>query len=604
VAPHLPPALAFLVGYGFDAARLAVVVERASALGMFPVDVLIAEGPCSEDDYYGLLAREAGVPFLETFEVDSDHDLSRLFACSVARLRHFSGPDVVTAPRGAAVELWLGERGAALAQTRRFALTTPGKLESALVRALGERLAAAASQDLPDRRPDFSARGRPTSLQFAALLLVELLLVVGLCMAPLDTTIAVGAIASVAFLLQMSLRWASKPLDHRLRAGRGPALADGDLPVYTILVPLYREAEVLPDLLAALDRFDYPKAKLDIKLLVEAADVETRRALRRLKPGAPVQVVTCPPGYPRTKPRALNIGLRLARGSRLVIYDAEDRPEPTQLRQAASAFQHATGNVACLQAALAVDNAGESWISRCFALEYAELFDVALPGFAQLGLPMPLGGTSNHFRTDILREVGAWDAWNVTEDADLGLRLARRGYQVQNLPSTTWEEAPISIRAWLPQRTRWIKGWLQTSFVHGLPSFRHLREVGPLGTVAIFCHSYALTLSCLGWPVFSLGLVWALCDALWSEEAAGAMKTGAVTLAMVVMLLGAATVLRGLAIGAARRGLPLGVRDVMLLPPYFLLVNLAAWRAVWELTTAPHHWSKTQHGVSRRRAET
>ncbi|MFO1149513.1 MAG: glycosyltransferase family 2 protein [Alsobacter sp.] len=597
----LPPALAFLVRHGFDSAQLAETASHALALGLPALDVLLAEQACSEDIYYRLLAAEVGVPFIAAPEIDGDVDLSRLSACSVARLRRDDGPDLVAAPRGDLVAHWLGATGKSLARTGRFGITTPARLEAALVRALARQLATVAAQDLPDSRPDLSARGRPTGAQVAILLLVELVLVFALVLDPFDTLVVAGAALSVGFVLQISLRWASRPHWDPVAPWRGPLLADGALPIYTVLIPLYREAAVLPDLLAALGRLDYPGPKLDIKLLIEAEDHETRDWLRRHPVSAPVHVVVCPPGYPRTKPRALNIGLRLARGQYLVIYDAEDRPERDQLRLAATIFAAAPSDVACLQASLAVDNAGESWISRCFAQEYAELFDVALPGFAELDLPIPLGGTSNHFRTDTLRRTGAWDAWNVTEDADLGLRLARGGYRVKNLPSTTWEEAPISVRAWLPQRTRWLKGWLQTSLVHGLPSRRHLREVGPVGTVAIFCHSYALSLSCLSWPAFSVGFVWSVATTVASETAADPLIATSHGLCALVLLLGVVTVIRGRLMGSARRGLPFRLSDLLLMPVYFLLVSLAAWRAVWELITAPHHWSKTQHGVSRGR---
>ena len=253
---------------------------------------------------------------------------------------------------------------------------------------------------------------------------------------------------------------------------------DKDLPVYTIVAPLYRETEVARKLLAALERLDYPRAKLDVKFVVEADDPQTRLALEACDLPVWCEIIVAPPGAPRTKPRALNVALPVARGELLTIYDAEDEPDPDQLRRAAGRFALAAPDMACLQARLAIDNSGDSWLAALFALEYAALFDVVNPGIAALGLPMPLGGTSNHFRVDVLRELRGWDAWNVTEDADLGMRLARAGYRVETLASTTHEEAPVTMRAWLAQRRRWQKGWAQTLVTMSKHPLRLARDMG------------------------------------------------------------------------------------------------------------------------------
>ena len=217
---------------------------------------------------------------------------------------------------------------------------------------------------------------------------------------------------------------------------------------------------MVPGLLRALDRLDYPRSKREVLLLVEADDAATRAALAgRLPPG--FRVVEVPPGRPRTKPRALNVGLLLTRATLITVYDAEDRPDTDQLRRAAARFALAPASLACLQARLAIDRGG-GLLARLFAIEYAVLFEFLNLGLARMRLPMALGGTSNHFRADALRTVGCWDAWNVTEDADLGLRLARFGYACEMLDSVTWEEAPARLPGWFKQRRRWTKGWLQT----------------------------------------------------------------------------------------------------------------------------------------------
>jgi cellulose synthase/poly-beta-1,6-N-acetylglucosamine synthase-like glycosyltransferase len=245
-----------------------------------------------------------------------------------------------------------------------------------------------------------------------------------------------------------------------------------------------------------------------VKIVLESDDRETAEALRAAGLPAYVEIVVAPPGAPRTKPRALNVALPTARGRLLTIFDAEDRPEPSQLRMAAETFAAAGSRLACLQARLAIDNGHEGWLAYFFAIGYAALFDVINPGLAALGLPMPLGGTSNHFRTDILRRVVGWDAWNVTEDADLGLRFARLGYQVGAIEATTYEDAPLRLGNWLGQRTRWMKGWMQTTAVFLRAPRRHFREIGSLETYSAFFAMASLIAGPLFGPFYGLRIVW------------------------------------------------------------------------------------------------
>jgi glycosyltransferase XagB len=250
---------------------------------------------------------------------------------------------------------------------------------------------------------------------------------------------------------------------------RSVRLKDQALPVYTIFVPLFREAKILPALVRALNRLDYPADRLDIKIILEESDQATRNALCRFRLMKQFEVIVVPAGGPQTKPRALSYALHFARGELATVFDAEDVPNPQQLRQAAEIFAAASPHLACLQARLTFANAS-NWLSRHMLIEYAALFDVLLPVLGQQGWPMPLGGTSNHFRVDILRKVGAWDPFNVTEDADLGIRLARCGFAVDVFNATTVEEANTCLWNWLRQRSRWVKGWLRLrSCTHAIP---------------------------------------------------------------------------------------------------------------------------------------
>ncbi len=381
-----------------------------------------------------------------------------------------------------------------------------------------------------------------------------------------------------------------------LASDLGP-LPDAELPVYTVLVALYRETKVVPRLVRALARLDYPASKLDVKFVIEADDTATAAALAALPLPARFEVVTAPPGLPRTKPRALNVALPLARGEHLVVYDAEDVPDPRQLKAAAALFRAGPDRLACLQGRLVIDNTEDSWLTRCFTLEYAALFDVLLPLLTAAHLPVPLGGTTTHFRTQVLRELHGWDAWNVTEDADLGLRLSLAGYRVGDLPLATLEEAPARVRPWLRQRTRWMKGFVQTTITHSRHPIRAWRRLGPLGLLCAVAMVPGTVVSALAYP-FGIGL------AAWTL-AAGPLPAGPDLLANLVTATGLTVFAAGLAAmwlpalaGGLRRGWWSLAPWVLMLPVYYGLVSVAAWLGLIELLLAPYRWNKTEHGLS------
>ncbi|CAO4164125.1 Cellulose synthase/poly-beta-1,6-N-acetylglucosamine synthase-like glycosyltransferase [Methylorubrum populi] len=309
------------------------------------------------------------------------------------------------------------------------------------------------------------------------------------------------------------------------------------------------------------------------------------------------EVVIVPPGLPRTKPRALNVALPLARGSHLVVYDAEDVIDPGQLRLAATLFAKAPASTACLQGRLVIDNQADGLLPRLFAIEYAALFDVLAPALAAWRMPIPLGGTSTHFRTPALRSLCGWDAYNVTEDADLGLRMAVAGYRVGDLPSTTFEEAPKHLRAWLRQRSRWMKGFLQTSFTHGRRPREVWRRLGPAESLCALAFVPGTVVSALFYPFMMVGSLSELILGDGPRETMLEVTTCAG--AWTVFGAGLAAIwLPGL-VGCLRRGWHDLVPFVFLLPLYHLLVSLAAWLAVLELLRAPHRWNKTEHGLAR-----
>jgi cellulose synthase/poly-beta-1,6-N-acetylglucosamine synthase-like glycosyltransferase len=369
---------------------------------------------------------------------------------------------------------------------------------------------------------------------------------------------------------------------------------DENLPVYSVIAALRGETAIVDQLLSAIERLDYPAEKLDVILVVEADDGATRAAISARKHRIAITVVPVAPAQPRTKPKALAVGLPLAKGTFTVVYDAEDRPQSNQLRRALQAFQKAGDDLACVQAKLCTDTE-TTWLARYFTSEYAAQFDFFLPKLAALGLPLPLGGSSNHFRTAILREVGGWDPFNVTEDADLGMRLARFGYRTGVINSTTYEEAPADIRRWIGQRSRWFKGWMQTWLVHMREPFRLFGDLGFRGFLAFQFIVGGNALVALVHPVFVCGLMWAFVT-LTFQNSDPAVITLLMHLFVAMICYGSTAALGWVGLrnrGVARKACVFGT------PWHWLLLSFAAWSAACELIHAPYHWKKTEHGVDK-----
>lgn len=368
----------------------------------------------------------------------------------------------------------------------------------------------------------------------------------------------------------------------------GGIVGQWGLPRYTVLVALYHESRALPGLIGALAALDYPVSQLEILFLTETDDKETHDALAALTLPAHMRVIVVPPGAPRTKPRALNHGLLLATGHFLVIYDAEDRPDPQQLREAARTFMYLPQDHACLQAPLRAYNQDETWMSGQWALEYLVHFHRLVPGLSRLGLPVPLGGTSNHFRTRHLREVGGWDPWNVTEDADLGIRLARHGLRTGVIAPATLEEAPTRLKVWTAQRSRWFKGHSQTWLVTMRRPRRLWRELGPAGFLAV-----------------QLGLLGCVLSGVLHGALALWFLLGLVTPGLSASALDLCVLCAGLGVNlwAALEGARHSRRKILLSvltqPFYWPLHTPAGIRALYGLFRRPHFWAKTEHGLSR-----
>ena len=435
---------------------------------------------------------------------------------------------------------------------------------------------------------ELSARRRGLSgLQVTVCAAIGCALCAGLLISAPMAGLAVRWLLATGFLIVVGFRLASAILSLRASPAT-PLMAIERLPHYTVIVALKDEAAIADQLVARLAALDYPPDRLSGYLVVEACDAATRDALERADRPPWLSVLTAPPGEPTTKPRALNVALTLARPGLLTVYDAEDQPDPGQLREAAERFAAADGRLACLQAPLRIRTADRPmrWIERQFALEYAALFEVTLPALARLGMPLPLGGTSNHFRVDMLRLIGGWDPWNVTEDADLGFRLHRLGFRCGVLRKPTWETPPPRVGVWLPQRTRWLKGFMQTCGVHT----RAPLKLGLSGLASLYLTlGAAIASACLQGLV--VGWIGA---SLLTSAVAGVMPQ----LPMPDLSLagfGWATAALCMLIGAARAGVRTGALDVLTAPAYWALLSLAQLQALWRLVVEPFHWDKTPH---------
>lgn len=364
------------------------------------------------------------------------------------------------------------------------------------------------------------------------------------------------------------------------------------LPRYTILAALHDEAEIVPQLVRRLAAIDYPVDRLQGMLLIEAHDTATLAAAEAAGRPGWLCVVVVPPGQPLTKPRALNHGLRLANGDLLTVYDAEDLPDPAQLKEAASRFlTDPDRRLACLQAPLRIhcqDAAGvrSGFLHRQFAVEYASLFDVTLPGLARLGMPFPLGGTSNHFRTDVLKTIGGWDSFNVTEDADLGFRLWRKGWRLGVMTRPTHEAPPDTLEVWLPQRTRWLKGFMQTWGVH-------TRSFDGLGLAGLVALTLTIGGTLASAAVHAFAVSWLVATVMISALAGLSPMPPA--FAVSVMILGTAAAWLSGQIGARRSGVPYSAGDMVMGPIYWSLLTLAFAHAAWRVIVEPFIWDKTRH---------
>jgi glycosyltransferase XagB len=455
---------------------------------------------------------------------------------------------------------------------------------------------------LRETSPHLSAQETLNHRQRGGLILVATGLLIFLLVSWRGLFITVLALITVIYLASMGFRLRLYLLSlngrgiFRISDGEARAFPDDRLPSYSVLVPAFHEPEVCERLIANLRRLEYPRDRMEILLLLEESDTETIDAANQaVGDSDDVRLVIVPNRPPQTKPKALNYGVTHSRGSIITIYDAEDRPDPLQLRKAAIALTRAPAEVACVQSQLNFFNPGQNLITRWFAIEYHMWFSQLLPGLAQLDAPIPLGGTSNHFRRDALMELNAWDPFNVTEDADLGVRMHRAGYRSGVIDSVTMEEANSDFVNWVKQRSRWYKGYAQTLLVHLRHPGALYREIGLRETILFVLFVGGTPALAVLNPIF-----WIITAAWWTMHPV-----------LITQLMPTAVYFGGLVCWALGNFLfaytcLLSVREsrdpkvwlaAITMPVYWVMMALAGIKALLQLVTAPSYWEKTTHGL-------
>lgn len=569
--------------------------------------ILVATDIMTWEEVYQALAEKWGLPFTNLSAGLVDEDVAQQFPVKEAvkegvlpfRLEGKLLSVAATEPLSDSLKRRLLQCYEPANQIKTH-ITEQWTLDLQLSRAFDSQIQREAVYGQWERAPEESAFTVLTRRQYAVLS-AGMFGTLGLAyLYPQPVILVLSVLISLFFVAQVSFKvWASlgglgsvDPLE----VEETSRLSAEECPPYTILVPLYKEANVVEDLTTALLQLDYPKTKLEILILLEEEDKTTLNALRSSDIPDYVRLIVVPPGIPQTKPRACNVGLWFSRGEHLVIYDAEDRPEADQIRKAATAFQKSGPTLACIQCALNYYNAEENFLTRMFTLEYTYWFDYLLPGLMARGLPIPLGGTSNHFRTDAIEEVGGWDPFNVTEDADLGIRIAEYGYETQMLASTTYEEANSALGNWIRQRSRWLKGYMQTALVHTRHPIELIRNIGFYKTagfgMVVWGSPIAFLLSPILWGFFVLWILTRtqVLDPYFPPLILWVSLFGLIWGNMLAIYLNL--------LAAFRRHLYHLTIYALLNPVYWLFMSAAAYKALTQLFYKPFYWEKTHHGLT------
>jgi cellulose synthase/poly-beta-1,6-N-acetylglucosamine synthase-like glycosyltransferase len=468
---------------------------------------------------------------------------------------------------------------------------------------LGQKLVKSAVFDLFNRDPESSALTTFTTGQLIFTFSVLALIVVGAVINFINTSIIINVALSSFFLISIMFKLFLALMGSRFElhqaVGRQEVreVIDDELPVYTILLPVYKEAKLIKKLIWNLQSIDYPREKLDIKLIIEQDDDSTLNAVRDLDFPAIFEVIVVPFHMPKTKPKACNYALHFSRGKYLTIYDAEDIPDTDQLKKVVTLFNKLPENYICVQSALNYFNRGENFLTRMFTLEYSYWFDYMLPGLDNFDIPIPLGGTSNHFKFDYLIELGGWDPFNVTEDADLGVRAYAKGYKVAVINSTTYEEANNETFNWVRQRSRWIKGYMQTHLVHMRNPIALWKKIGWKGFLGFNFFIGATPITFLVYPLLlSIFLAYVIFD---MTSIRSVFPDWVLFISIINLMIGNILMIYVNMMAVFKRRYYELILFAIANPIYWLLHSWAAYRGLYQLIIKPFYWEKTTHGLSK-----
>ncbi len=569
-------------------------------------DILLAKGWVRAIDFYQTLARHNNLPFVNLLKepleaellTEDDIDLYTEYLVVPWR-RHNGRLTVLMADPGKRAMDFARQH---FGKDVDFAVTSKFDIMWELQHNEDAYLSHQAVYALSEHDFEMSARQVFTGPQLLVIYLLLMLLLLSLTMFPIATLVTVNMLIAVFLLFNFGMRailtWVGgdRHIDVKVTDNTVKTLDDKELPTYTILVPMYKEPEVIQYLAASLRQLDYPLSKLDIKLILEEDDEETIEAAKKLGLEGIFEIIRVPDSLPKTKPKACNYALHFARGEYVTIYDAEDRPEPDQLKKVIAAFRAAPDNTVCIQARLNYFNANENWLTRMFTLEYSLWFDFYLPALEALKIPIPLGGTSNHFKMEVLREVDAWDPFNVTEDADLGVRITQLGYRVGVVNSTTFEEANSRYGNWIRQRSRWIKGYMQTYLVHMRSPIELYRSLGHIGFWGFQFFIGGAVLSTLLAPIlYFMYIFWLATDTHAYDIVFPPLV---LYISLINLLVGNGYLIYLSMLGAFKRHLYYLIPFGLTMPLYWLMMSVAAYKALWQLIHNPFYWEKTLHGIT------
>lgn len=604
--PRLPLGQLLLNNHLITEEQLNKALESQKSSGDRLGQILVSMGYINRLALAESLARQENLPMVNLRTVRLDPGIVRLLDSDTARKWqslpvHWVGGSLQIAlvdPTNDNIKEALRER---LDVPLVFAVTSEFDINWALDRIYRATYLEDSIAGLLYRNADESAFQTFTDLQLIVVFCLFIVAIIGLALFPRQLLITINLIAAMYYLstsiyrIWLAIKSNSEDLTIPISDEEVRALKDADLPIYTVMIPVFREKDVLSQLIQSIESMDYPKEKLDVKLLFEESDTETLNFARTLHPPGYIEFLVVPDAIPRTKPKALNYGLVAAKGTYVVVFDAEDAPEKDQLKKAVVAFRKADSDIICLQAKLNYYNVHQNLLTRWFTIEYSMWFDHMLPGLDAIKVPIPLGGTSNHFYTEKIRELGAWDPFNVTEDADLGIRMFKRHYRTAIIDSTTFEEANSDLWNWIRQRTRWVKGYMQTWLV----SMRHpIRLYQSLGLKAFT--SFQLTIGGAPFLLLMNPIYW-MVTSLWflsQWKVIPNLFPGFIFyLSMFNMITGNFLFVYLNLIGPFRRGYYDLTKYALISPIYWVFMSLAGWRAVWQLLTRPFYWEKTVHGL-------